>query len=311
MANKKINVGGQAVIEGVMIRGLNNYVVAVRKSKKIIAKKWKIPRKRHNFLKWHFIRGFVNLVEMLIIGIKSLIWSAEQAAPKGEKIGKNELTFTLFISIGFTILFFIALPYLLTNFLGFYEEKKPILFNLVDGFIRVLFFLIYIVAISFMKDVRVLFQYHGAEHKAIHCYENGKKLNANNVSKFTTLHPRCGTSFLLLVFFVSILIFSILPVLTTAYYPDFLQLNVWLRKGILFPARILLIPFIAGISYEILKISDKYQRNIIFKLIIFPGLTLQKITTKEPSSRQIEVAIASLKKLLEIEKNNQKISFLR
>ena len=153
-----------------------------------------------------------------------------------------------------------------------------------------------------MKDVKILFQYHGAEHKAIHCYEKEKKLTVNNVKKFTTLHPRCGTSFLLIVFIVSIFVFSLLPSVIMVYYPDFMQLSHWLRKGILFPVRILLIPVIAGISYEILKISDKKQNNFLFKLISMPGLWLQKITTKEPSKKQIEVAIYSLKRLLEIER---------
>ena len=206
------------------------------------------------------------------------------------------------ISIGFVIIFFIALPYFFTGLILFTEEKKPILFNIVDGSIRILIFLAYIVIISFIKDVKILFQYHGAEHKAIHCYEKGKRLNIGNIKKFTTLHPRCGTSFLLIVFIVSILVFSILPSVIVHYFPNFLGLNGLVRKSIMFPVRIFLIPFIAGISYEILKISDKKQNNIIFKLISIPGLILQKITTKEPNKKQIEVAIISLKKLLEIEK---------
>ena len=160
-----------------------------------------------------------------------------------------------------------------------------------------------------MRDVRVLFQYHGAEHKAIHCYEKGEKLNVENVKKYTTLHPRCGTSFLLIVFVTSIILFSVLPLLLGLYYPGFSSLNPILRKGILFPVRILLIPPIAGISYEVLKISDKRQKSLLFKAISMPGLLLQKITTKEPNRRQIEVAIASLRKLLKLEKNkNQKNS---
>ncbi len=302
MTNKKINIGGQAVIEGVLIRGQSKYVVSVRKNKKIISKKRIIKKKKYNFLKWYFIRGFVNLVEMLVIGIKALMWSAEQAAPKEEKIGKNEFVFTILISTGVVILFFIALPYFLTNLIGISEEKKPLLFNLVDGIIRILIFLIYIIIISFIKDVKILFQYHGAEHKAIHCYEKDKKLNIMNVKKFTTLHPRCGTSFLLIVFIVSIFVFSLLPSIILFYYPNFLNLNVWFRRGILFPIRILLIPAIAGISYEILKVSDKHQKNLLFKLILLPGLWLQKITTKEPNNKQIEVALYSLKKLLTIEK---------
>ena len=302
---KRINVGGQAVIEGVMIRGPSKYVVAVRKNRKITAKHGNIPSRNHSFMKWPFVRGFVNLVDMLVIGIRSLMWSAEQASGE-EKLGKNELVFTILISVGFAILFFIALPYFLTNLVGFTEEKKPVLFNIIDGVIRIMIFLVYIIAISFMKDVRVLFQYHGAEHKAIHCYEKVKKLNAANVKKFTTLHPRCGTSFLLIVFIVSIFVFSLLPSIILFYYPSFLNLSVWIRKGTLFPIRILLIPIIAGISYEILKISDKKQANLLFKIISMPGLALQRITTKEPNKRQIEVAIQSLKKLLSIEKNKIK-----
>ena len=302
MEPKKVNVGGQAVIGGVMIRGVNHYVVAVRKNKKILTKNGLIKKKKYNFLKWHFFRGFVSLAEMMIIGIRSLMWSAEQAAGKHGKIKKNELAFTILISISSVVLFFIALPYFLTNLLGIIEDKKPFLFNIVDGLIRISIFLIYIFAISFMKDVRLLFQYHGAEHKAIHCYENGKKLNAANVKKFTTLHPRCGTSFLLIVFIVSILLFSLLPSLMLVYYPQFSALNLWIKRGLLFPIRILLIPVIAGISYEILKVSDKHQENILFKLISMPGMLLQKITTQEPTKKQIEVAIASLNKLLELEK---------
>ena len=298
-----ISVGGQAVIEGVLIRGPKKYVVAVRKGKKIISKNGKIPLKSNRFLKLPFIRGFVNLVDMLVIGIKSLMWSAEQAGENDEKLSKSELTMTLLFSISIVILFMIALPYFLTNLVGFAEEKEPLLFNLVDGMIRILIFLGYIFAISFMKEVKILFQYHGAEHKAIHCYEKGKELTQNNVKKFPTLHPRCGTSFLLIVFIVSILVFSILPSIIIYYFPDFISLNAWLRKGVLMPIRILLIPLIAGISYEILKISDKRQSNVLFRIISMPGLWLQKITTQEPSNKQIEVAIYSLKRLLQAEKN--------
>ncbi|MEK6983755.1 MAG: DUF1385 domain-containing protein [Nanoarchaeota archaeon] len=306
MTTKKLNIGGQAVIEGVMIRGLNNYTVAVRKNKKIIIKKGKIQKRKYKLLKWPFIRGFVNLVEMLAIGIKSLMWSAEQAAPEDEKIGKNEFAFTILFSIGMIILFFIALPYFLTSLIGLKEESTPLMFNLIDGVIRISIFLIYLIAISFIKDIRKLFQYHGAEHKAIHCYEKNQKLSVENVRKFTTLHPRCGTSFLLIVFVVSILVFSLLPLLVMHYNPEFSSLNPWIRKGLMFPIRILLIPIIAGISYEILKISDRHQKNPLFRLISIPGLMLQKITTAEPDSKQIEVALSSLKSLLDLESKNKK-----
>ena len=302
MGSENINVGGQAVIEGVLIRGPKKYVVAVRKNGRIISKSGNVPIKQNKLVKLPFIRGFVNLVDMMHIGIKTLMWSAQQAGGEKEKIGRKEITFTLFLSLVFGIAFFMALPYLLTSLTGLVEEKRPLFFNFIDGLFRVAIFLLYIYAISFMKDIRVLFQYHGAEHMAIHCYEHGRKLDAKTVRKFTTLHPRCGTSFILLVLLVSIIVFSILPALVMNYYPDFIKLNHWLRKGILFPARILLLPLIAGISYEILKISDKRQNNALFKMISLPGLLLQKITTQKPTNRQIEVAIHSLNKLLKIEK---------
>ncbi len=301
MVKKKISVGGQAVIDGVMIRGPTMYVVAVRKNKGMIAKKSLVPKKKYKLMKLPFIRGFVGIVEMLVIGIKSLTWSAEQASGGGEKISKNEIAWTLLFSVAAVILFFVALPYFITNLVGFTEEKKPILFNFVDGVVKILIFLVYIFAISFMKDVKVMFQYHGAEHKAIHCYEDGRKLNAKNVRKFTTLHPRCGTSFLLIVFIVSILVFSFLPSLILAYYQKFLAFGFWTRKAILFCSRIILLPVIAGISYEVLKASDKKQDNLIFRIISLPGLALQRITTQEPSKKQIEVAIFSLKRLLKAE----------
>ena len=286
MKLKKINVGGQAVIEGVMIRGPLKYTVAVRKrNKQIVVKKGVVAKNKPKIYKLPLIRGFVNLVEMLIIGTRSLLWSAEQSGEEGEKIGKNELFYTLLMSIGAVVIFFVGLPYYLTHLAGFSEEQKPILFNLVDGLIRIIFFLGYIYAISFMKDVKRLFQYHGAEHKAIHCYEHDKELNVKNVQKFTTLHPSCGTSFLLLVFIISILAFSILPSLVTWLSPYFSSYGLWTRKGILFPLRILFIPIIAGISYEILKLSDKKKGNFVFKVISFPGLMLQKITTQEPDNK--------------------------
>ena len=299
---KKINVGGQAVIEGVMIRGPKKYTVACRKQNgKIILKTGKIPTKKNKLLNAPFVRGFVNLMDMMIIGIKSLMWSAEQQSEGDEKLGKNEVMWTMLFSFAMVVLFFIALPYFLTNLMGFHEETKPVLFNLIDGIIRIGFFVLYILGISFMKDVKVLFQYHGAEHMTIHCYEHGLELEKKNVRKFQTLHPRCGTSFILLVFLVSILVFSILPSLIMQFNPDFMEMNAWARKGILFPVRILLLPVIAGISYEILKITDKKKGNLIFRLISLPGLGLQRITTQKPTDRQIEVAIFSLKSLLKIE----------
>jgi len=198
------------------------------------------------------------------------------------------------------VLFFVALPYFLTLIIGFKEESNPFLFNFIDGVIRILIFLAYVLGISFLKDVKRLFQYHGAEHMAVHCYENNKKLTIENIKKFPTLHPRCGTSFIMIVLLISILVFSILPPIVLYLFPGFANFNIIFRKIILFSLRISLIPLIAGISYELLKLSDKFRDNFMMNVFIQPGLWFQKITTKKPNKKQIEVARKSVMVLLNL-----------
>jgi len=276
-------LGGQAVIEGVLMRSPLKYAVAVRlpnKKIKIKKKRYKSLSKRYKILGWPVIRGCIVLFEMMAIGMKALIWSADQQEEDGEKITTWQLGLSVAFALILTIVLFIILPLWLTKFL---TTSKTFLFNVIDGLLRVIIFIGYIIGISFMKDIGRVFQYHGAEHMAIHCYEAKKKLIPNNVKKFTTLHPRCGTSFIIFVLIVSIVIFSLIT------DPR------WFVKLL---SRIILIPVIAGISYEILKISAKYNKNPIWKIFIYPGLLIQKITTKKPSKDQIEVAIASLKSVL-------------
>ena len=301
---KKLAIGGQAVIEGGMIRSKNYNVVSVRKGRKIVTKKEKIRQRKGKFFKIHVIRGFYNLVDMLAIGMKSLMWSAEQQTgpKKEEKISKTEMTLTVIFALGFAILLFVALPYFATLFIGFKEETQPFLFNFIDGMIRIAVFLLYIAAISLLKDVKILFQYHGAEHKAIHCYEHNKKLNIENIRKFSTLHPRCGTAFIMIVLVVAILTFSIITPIILFLFPHLAAMHVFPRKLILFLIRISLIPFIAGISYEFLKFGAKHEKNPLMKALISPGLLMQKITTKEPNAKQIEVATAAIKNILKLEK---------
>ena len=300
---KELQIGGQAVIEGVMIKSDNTYVVAIRKNKRILVKKERIRKKKYKIKKLLFVRGFVNLIDMLVIGTKTLIWSAEQQTDKKEeKISKKEIFFVIGLSFLIAILFFMALPYFLTVLLGFHEESKPILFNLIDGIIRITFFLLYIFAISFLKDVRRIFQYHGAEHKAVNCFEAGKRLTVENVRKYSTLHKRCGTSFIVIVLIIAILVFSVLPPIVIYFFPNFLHLHIFFRKIILFLLRLMMIPLIAGVSYEFLKFSDKFKDNKIINLASKPGLWLQRITTKQPSKRQIEVAIKAVKSILKLEK---------
>tara|TARA_Y100000310_G_scaffold341089_1_gene439076 strand:+ start:15331 stop:16254 length:924 start_codon:yes stop_codon:yes gene_type:complete len=302
---KKLPIGGQAVIEGVMIRGPKYNVVSVRKKNKIITKKEKIKQRKGKFYKLPVIRGFYNLVDMLVIGMRSIMWSAEQQVSdkEEEKITKSEMTFTILFSIAIAISLFIALPYFLTLISGFKEETQPFFFNLIDGIIRIGIFLLYIYAISLMKDVKVLFQYHGAEHMSIHCHEHNKKLEVKNIKKFSTLHPRCGTAFIMIVLVVSILVFSIITPIIFYLFPGLVDMHVFPRKVILFLIRISLLPLITGLSYEFLKFSAKYEKNSIMKFLILPGLFMQKITTKKPNKNQIEVAMAAVKNILRLEKS--------
>jgi len=235
--------------------------------------------------------------------MKTLMWSADQQLDEDEKISKKEMTLSFIFAMVFGIGLFMVLPYIITNFIGFYEETKPLLFNLIDGLFRIGIFLIYVYAISLMKDVKILFQYHGAEHKAVHCYEHNKKLNIVNIKKYSTLHPRCGTAFIMIVMVVAILTFSIITPVILMIFPQLLDMNNFLRKIILFLIRISLLPLIAGISYEFLKFSAKYENKPIMKMFIFPGLLMQKITTKEPNKKQMEVAIEAVKKVLRLEKS--------
>lgn len=275
------SVGGQAVIEGVMMKSEKHLAVSVRlPNNKIIIKTEKL-RTFRKFWRLAFIRGIFQLIYMLVLGIKSLIWSSDKQLGENNKITGKELGITLGVSLFLVIAIFIALPFFITKIFvetGFW-------FNLIDGLLRLVIFLAYISLIGMMKDIKTLFQYHGAEHKCINCLESKKALTIANIKKFSTLHPRCGTAFILIVLVISILVFSLIT-------------GSWEFRLI---ARILLIPAVAGVSYEILKLSARFKENIFMKAVTYPGLLLQKLTTKEPNSKQIEVALVSLKEVLKLE----------
>lgn len=300
---KKLNIGGQAVIEGVMIRSPKYNVIAVRKNKGIIIKKERIKQRKGKFHKLPIVRGAFNLYDMMVLGTKSLMWSSNQQLEKDEKISKKEITISFIFALFFGLGLFLVLPYIATNFIGYSEETQPFFFNLIDGIIKIGIFLLYIYAISLMKDIKIIFQYHGAEHMSIHCYEKGKKLDVNNIKKFPTLHPRCGTAFIMIVIIVAILVFSIITPIILMIFPQLLDMPVFPRRVILILIRFSLLPLIAGISYELLKLGAKYEQNFIMKAFIAPGLLMQKITTKKPNKRQIEVAMAAVKKILQLEKS--------
>ncbi len=357
---KEIIVGGQAVIEGVMMRAPNSYAVAVRRQDgSIVAKSERLPKldEKYPFLKIPILRGGAVLIHSMLLGIKALNFSAtvafedqtagenkEEEVPKAMAVGsgvvtgampvvddgKNEskgvsgasagataagsIAFALF----FNILLFIVLPLLLTNVMFIYfgwgnapqvdvgqvdgaawyqaawmwlqAYMKPVrpsvTFNLVDGVIRMLFFLIMIYGFSKMQDIRRVFEYHGAEHKTVYAWEAGEELTVANARRHPRQHPRCGTSFLMVVMLVSIVLFSVVKF-------DSLLLNML--------TRIALIPLIAGLSYEIIRAAAKKETSAVFSFITRPGIWLQNLTTREPSEDQLEVAIYALKESLKLE----------
>jgi uncharacterized protein YqhQ len=295
----KINVGGQAVIEGVMMRAPRSMAIAVRRptGEIIVKKEMIVPlSERFPIVKLPIIRGAVALFQSLIIGISALNFSANEAMTEEEKEGEENggelsswaMAGTMVIAFGFGISLFFVLPLYATKLLTQFSiiSDNNIVFNLVDGVIRVVVFVIYIWAISRMKDIQRVFQYHGAEHKTIYAYEAGEDLTLDNVRRYSRQHPRCGTSFLLIVMLVSIAVFSLIPKLWPFYLKAF--------------SRIFLLPLIAGISYEFLKWGAKNDTNPLVKMIIAPGLALQLLTTREPDDAQLEVAICSMNEALDV-----------
>ena len=294
---RKCEVGGQAVIEGVMMRGSKGQATAVRTPNKEIRIDFKkiVPiTKKYKFLNVPFIRGIFVLVDSLITGINTLNYSASFFEDEDESESKFEIWLknkfgersndliigaTMILSFAIAIGLFVALPTAIASLFS-YLNLHPIALNLIEAVIRIMILLGYMYSISKMEDIYRVFQYHGAEHKSIFCYEAEEELTVGNVKKFSRFHPRCGTNFLFLIMFVSILIFS------------FTGWGGFLERLIL---RILLIPVVSGITYELIKWLGKND-NKLAKIIAYPGLKLQELTTKEPDDDQIEVAIAALMK---------------
>ena len=298
METKKCaNVGGQAVIEGVMMRNGSLLATAVRKPNgDIVYKKTVFSDKRTKFTKIPFIRGAVVLFDSLVMGIKELTFSANQSEEnEEEQLSNKEAVMTTVVSLALGIGLFIVLPSLIG---GFIFKGNRIHANLMEAVLRLVFFLIYIWGISFSKDVKRVFEYHGAEHKTIYAYENGEDLTADNAAKYTTLHPRCGTSFLLIVMLTAIIVFSILDFIipVPATHLGRVGLKIALRVGMM--------PLIAGISYELQRYSSNHLDKWWVKILAAPGLALQKITTKEPDKSQLEVAVVAMKAALGREIDN-------
>lgn len=280
--NKKPNVGGQAVIEGVMMRGKTHVAVAVRQPDGEISVDVRPVNSisdRYPILKKPFLRGVVSLVESLVMGMKALAYSAQVSGDEDEKLDSKEMALTIAVSAGLAILLFIVIPTWSMRFLtGITQDHMAL--NLAEGVLRMAIFLAYIAAISSMNDIQRVFQYHGAEHKTIYTYEEGLPLKVENVRPFSTLHPRCGTNFLMIVMLISMFIFTFLG------WPSLLERIA---------SRIILMPVIAGVSYELIRYAGAHTDNPLVRIAITPGLLLQKLTTRQPDDSQIEVAIASLK----------------
>ena len=302
--NEPMQVGGQAVIEGVMMRAKGMIATAVRRPDgKIIVKKEEFHSLAERFpiLRIPVIRGAVGLIEMMYIGIKTLNYSAEIALDdsSGNDTAphKSQSTFslsvTLIVALALSIGIFFFIPLFIAT-LFFRVEQQPLLFNLVTGAIRITILIAYLYSISLMGDVYRLFQYHGAEHKAVFTFEQNAPLEISSAMQFTRFHPRCGTSFVLLVMLVSVLLFSLLDTAVLLTYGS-LSLPIRLATHIPF------IPIVGGISYEVLKFSAKHAASPLGRLLVLPGLWLQKITTKEPDETQMEVSLCAIKAALRLD----------
>ncbi len=288
MMDKKkelIPIGGQGVFEGVMMHSPNYMTMAVRKSDgtiEIKREKKNSLANRHKFLKWAFLRGILVLFETLIMSFKAIAQSADETME--EELSKKEIALTFIFAFAGAILLFVVLPLYLTKLI-FSVRGFP--FYLLEGLIRLGVFLAYIALIPLIREIKITLHYHGAEHKAIHTYESGEELTVHNARKYSPLHARCGTAFLLIVLVLCIFLFSLIR-----------SENLY----VMIVYRIILIPFVASISYELLKLSAKYEKSLLVKILMTPGLWLQKLTTREPSDEQLEVALTSLKEVIALER---------
>jgi uncharacterized protein YqhQ len=286
---RRAQIGGQAVIEGVMMRGVDHWSLAVRRPDESIGVheyplvSW---MKRYPVLKVPVVRGVVALVESLVIGVRALTTSAnESLGEEEEQLGSKEIGVTLLVAIAFAVGLFFLAPLFLTGMFRHWLGTS-FLFWLVEGLVRVGIFLVYLAIVTQIKDLRRVFEYHGAEHMSIHALEHGEELTPANVEKYKTLHLRCGTSFLLIVMVVSIFVFALVR---------------WPAWYYLVLSRVLLVPLIAGVSYEIIRFAGRHETNPIVRAIMAPGLGLQWMTTKQPDEAQIEVAIAALERIVALE----------
>jgi len=294
---KKHFYGGQAVIEGVMIRGMKNCVVAVRNNhKEIIIEQIKLPSFTNSFLKKiPFVRGLIILVEMMVIGFRALSKSSEIVEQSEDNNLSNLEKFFSYLFSTFFILFVLSIFLLLPLFLSdriIFVEDNFVINNIIEGLVRLVFFIGYVYLIGLNKDIKRVFAYHGAEHKTIAAYEDNQSLNSNSIEKiqeYNKEHPRCGTSFIMTVILVSIILHVFIP-----------------REPILllYSSRLFLFPIIAGISYELIRFSSITSENYLSKLLSYPNILMQKLTTAEPEEEMVEVAIAAINESIRLDNSH-------
>jgi uncharacterized protein YqhQ len=297
---KTMPYGGQAVMDGVMIKSKNFISISVRNEKdKIVNETYKFQNfmTKHKFWRLFFVRGIANMIEMLTVGMTSLSKSVNlHIEEEEESLSPLHLFFTILISIGMALVLFKLLPLTAASFATkLFGITSGFLFNLVDAVVKIVILILYILVISLMADIRILFRYHGAEHKVVHTwekYKDFKKLIPKKTHEFKTLHPRCGTSFLLFVVFTSLIVYMLIP----------FQTNFWIN----YVYRLSLLPLIIGLSYEFLKLTAKYEKSFIMKLLMQPGLLMQRLTTSMPTDKQVEVALDSLKHAIKAQKKFEK-----
>lgn len=325
----KTMIGGQALIEGIMMRGPESQAIVVRSPKEGLVEKLDPLKKKTGILTWPMIRGIVNFGGSMISGVKSLMWSAEKAdLDDGQtneepskldqwlekKLGSEKfmsvvVTFAVILGLGFSLLLFFLLPMLLGNLLQRLTGCGVVLQHLAEGLFRIVIFLGYMILISRMKDMRRVFSYHGAEHKTIRCYEAKLPLTVENVRAMTRKHPRCGTSFLFVVMALSILLFTVLSAVLNAWIPGLreLQQNSRVLYNLLMMGLKLLVmlPLVVSISYEINRLVGRYD-NRFTRLLTAPGMWFQNFTTNEPDDSMIEVAIRALELVLPTQEGSDK-----
>lgn len=296
-SRKKLLIGGQAVIGGVMMKGPRYMAIAVRKPDKDIevhSERVKSKEDRHPIANWPFIRGVVVLGETLVLGYKALTYSTNVTLGEEDALDWKETLVTFVVALAFALLVFKLIPLFVADFLA---NRVPavaanyLLFNVIDGVVKISLFLLYIFVIGLLPDIRDVFGYHGAEHKAVNCFEHGKPLKVEKAQEYTTIHPRCGTTFVIVVLLFSIFVYLFIP--------------SSLSLGAKYLWRIALLPVIAGVSYELIKVGVRFWDNRVVRSVMSPCLVVQRLTTRPPRDDQVEVSITALNAVLEKEKNHK------